>query len=186
VDRSSYEARRPENRPFFLPVGLHPRLARALVNLTGVGRGERLLDPFCGTGGVLMEAALIGAKAVGSDLRSNVVDGCRDNLRAFGLDAEMRACDIGDVPEEISDVDSIATDPPYGKAAATMGEDIPSLMDRAFATFRRVLKPGGRAAVCLPNLGLIDIGRRHLRILEWHSIPVHRSLTRHFAVFERT
>jgi tRNA (guanine10-N2)-dimethyltransferase len=185
VDRSSFEFRKPENRPFFLPVSLHPRFARALVNLTGVRRGQVLLDPFCGTGGILMEAALVGARAVGSDVRSEVVEGCADNLEAFGLEAELFDSDVGDVPQRLEPVDAIATDPPYGRAAGTMRENVTSLMERAFRAFQRALKQGGRLAICLPELKLLDIGRRYLRLVEWHSLPVHRSLTRHFAVFEK-
>ena len=36
--------------------------------MTFVKRGGRLLDPFCGTGGVLIEAATIGVRACGSDI----------------------------------------------------------------------------------------------------------------------
>jgi tRNA (guanine10-N2)-dimethyltransferase len=51
VDREQYESRHVRDRPFFSPVSLHPRFARALVNLTQVREGDILLDPFCGTGG---------------------------------------------------------------------------------------------------------------------------------------
>lgn len=186
VDRSSFEVRKPENRPFFLPVSLHPRLARALVNLTGVHPGQTLLDPFCGTGGILMEAALVGARAVGSDVRPDVVEGCGQNLKAFGLEAELFVSDVGDVAGHLESVDAIATDPPYGKAAGTMGENIESLMERAFDIFSRVLRIGGRLAICLPERNLLDLGKNYMKLIEWHGLPVHKSLTRHFAVFERT
>ncbi|MDY6768561.1 MAG: hypothetical protein SVW02_00425, partial [Candidatus Nanohaloarchaea archaeon] len=59
VDRGQFEARQNQFRPFSAPVTIHPRLARALVNLSQVERGGSVLDPFCGTGGILLEAGLI-------------------------------------------------------------------------------------------------------------------------------
>ena len=47
-------------RPFFRPVSLEPRLARAAVNIAaGVDEGY-VVDPMCGTGGILIESALTG------------------------------------------------------------------------------------------------------------------------------
>jgi tRNA G10 N-methylase Trm11 len=48
---------------------LPPKLARMMVNLAQVKEGETLLDPFCGSGTVLMEAALAthAGKLLGSD-----------------------------------------------------------------------------------------------------------------------
>ncbi|EMR74772.1 THUMP domain protein, partial [Thermoplasmatales archaeon SCGC AB-540-F20] len=67
VKRGEFEKRKVQHRPFFSPISLHPKLARALVNLSSIKRNEKLLDPFCGTGGILLEAGLIGTKIIGSD-----------------------------------------------------------------------------------------------------------------------
>ncbi len=186
VDRRSFDTRKAGRRPFSLPVSLHPKLARALVNLTGVAEGEVLLDPFCGTGGVLMEAALIKARAAGSDLKEEMVGGCQDNLTFFGLKAELRVCDVGDVAEEFGQVDAIATDPPYGRSAGTVGEELPRLLKRGFLAFRGMLRHEGRLAICLPAPEYLDLGRKYMSLLEWHALPVHRSLVRYFSVFQRT
>lgn len=48
---------------------LPPKLARILVNLAGPNTARTLLDPFCGSGTILMEAALSGYdQIVGSDI----------------------------------------------------------------------------------------------------------------------
>lgn len=62
INRTAYEDRKPQHRPFFSPISLHPKFARALVNLSRIKKGDKILDPFCGTGGILIEAGLIGAK----------------------------------------------------------------------------------------------------------------------------
>jgi tRNA (guanine10-N2)-dimethyltransferase len=185
VDRSSYEKRKVQNRPYFSPVSLHPRLARTLVNLTRVQKGQRLLDPFCGTGGILIEAALVGAKILGSDIDGDMVEGCRSNLSDLELSAQLSCVDIGKAAETCGEVDCIATDPPYGNASTTKREAIPDLYKRAFETFHDILRPGGYACVVLPKRDLIYLGEEHLMLRESYTVPVHRSLTRHFCVFQK-
>ena len=49
INRSRFEERKVQNRPFFSPISLHPKLACALVNLSSIKKDGTLLDPFCGT-----------------------------------------------------------------------------------------------------------------------------------------
>lgn len=186
IPRSSFEERKVQNRPYFSPVSLHPRLARALVNLSRVKPGSLLLDPFCGTGGIVIEAALLGAKTLGSDIDKKMVEGCLKNLKSLNIqDVELFSADISEIPEKVKKVDAIATDPPYGRAATTNREDILTLYERAFEAFSEVLKPGGYASVVLPKEELIVKGREHLQLIETHAMRVHRSLTRTFCVFQK-
>jgi tRNA (guanine10-N2)-dimethyltransferase len=186
IPRSSFEERKVQNRPYFSPVSLHPRLARALVNLSRVKIGERLHDPFCGTGGVLMEASLIGAKATGSDIDSKMVSGCLENLNKFKIDdVEIFQSDIGEIPDMIPKVDAIATDPPYGKSATTNREGMNSLYKRAFTSFSQVLKNGGYLSMVLPDENLVELGKKYLKFKECHPYRVHRSLTRNFCVYQK-
>lgn len=46
----------------------NPQIAKALLNLSGVGPEKRTLDPFCGSGTTLVEAMHLGAFAVGFDV----------------------------------------------------------------------------------------------------------------------
>lgn len=185
VRRGDFDARAARHRPFTRPIVLHPRFARALVNLTGVSPGGVLLDPFCGTGGILMEAFLVGARAVGADLRADVIEGCRRNLVHLGMDVDLHVGDVGEVSSAVNRVDAIATDPPYGKGATTRGEDLADLLQRAFRAFDEVLVPGGRVAITLPDPDLMELGRRYFDLLEWHKVRVHRSLDRYFCLFQR-
>ena len=60
---------------------LPPKLAQILINLCGPLPAEtRLLDPFCGTGVVLQEAALMGYQPYGTDLDARMVEYSRKNL----------------------------------------------------------------------------------------------------------
>ena len=68
IDRGGFGSRSPMRRPFFHPGAMMPRMARTLVNISLIQPGERFFDPFCGTGGILLEAREIGACILGSDL----------------------------------------------------------------------------------------------------------------------
>ncbi|MDW5562151.1 MAG: RsmD family RNA methyltransferase [Methanomassiliicoccus sp.] len=183
VDRSQFEARKVAERPFFSPISLHPKFARAVVNMTLVPRGGRLLDPFCGTGGVLIEAATIGVKACGSDISPAMVEGCIRNMEHFDLPWErIEVADIGDIGDVFGKVDVVATDPPYGRATSTMKEPLGELYDRAMASVSDVLEQGTRACVVLPRPCPHADG---LELVHHHLQKVHRSLSRNYCVLRR-
>jgi len=184
IDRPQFEKRKVGLRPFFSPISLHPKFARALVNLTGVRRGERLLDPFCGTGGILIEASLIGVKAIGSDISEDMVRGCQENMEHFGAEFErLERRDVGDIHEIFGEVDSIATDPPYGRSTTTMREDIEDLYLRMMDSFVKTLTPSGGLGLVLPRI--CANYPPALMLEESHLQRVHRSLTRHYCIFKR-
>ena len=183
VDRSRLEATKVAHRPFSLPISLHPKFARALVNLARVPMGGAVLDPFCGTGGILLEAADLGLRAVGTDRERKMVLGARSSLRLAGGPADFAIADAGRLPVRPGVLRGIATDPPYGRAASTRGEPVDRLYARAFAAFAEVLPRGGHVAVVLPNEKSIEIGSGSFELVETHALRVHRSLVRHFSVF---
>ena len=184
VDRASYEKRKNRYMPFVYPASLHPKFSRAAVNLTQVGMGGRLLDPFCGTGSIVAEAALAGLESVGSDLSDKMVEGARRNLAHVKVTAAIHECDIGEIPRVVGKVDGIATDPPYGRSTSTRGERIPELYKRAYAAFADVLPKGARVVAVLPDERSAE-SADGFRTMESHRLWVHGSLTRHFFVLER-
>ncbi|MFQ6128369.1 MAG: hypothetical protein ACE5QW_05660 [Thermoplasmata archaeon] len=184
VDRKSYDRRKVALRPFFYPISLHPKFARLLVNMTKVRKGETLLDPFCGTGGILIEAGLVGAAPIGSDLRGDMVEGCRVNLKKFGVKADLFQADINDIDEHVNRVNAIATDPPYGRSTSTKGRDILGLYSKSFEVLSNVLENGRNLAIIVPREDLIDSGKEYMELEASHSLRVHKSLTRHFCLFK--
>jgi tRNA (guanine10-N2)-dimethyltransferase len=184
VDRSSYERRKNRHMPFVYPASLHPKFARALVNLTEVRAGGRILDPFCGTGAILAEAAMTGFDVIGSDIAQRMIDGSRKNLAHLGLRAHLEKCDVSEIGDRFGAVDGIATDPPYGKSTSTDGEELPSLYERAFKAFSGILGEGSRMALVVPDVRLIDEAR-DFELEQSHDLWVHRSLTRKFCVLRR-
>lgn len=75
-------ARRDQERPkrdAFVGM-LPPKLAQIMINLAHAESSARVLDPFCGTGVVLQEAALLGHSVYGTDLAEKMIRYSRDNL----------------------------------------------------------------------------------------------------------
>ena len=112
------DVRHATRRPFFRPISLDPRLARSMVNLTGWS-SRRVLDPMCGTGGLLLEGALTGRHMIGRDLDPTMVQGSKQNLewlRAQHVSLSDCTIDQGDVNAlGTLRVDSVVMDPPYGR-----------------------------------------------------------------------
>jgi tRNA G10 N-methylase Trm11 len=98
-----------------------PELARRLVAEYCPPRGL-VVDPMCGIGTTLMEAAALGRRAVGVELeprwaglaRANLAHALPANLAAL---AEVRLGDARRLPELLADlverVDLLVTSPPY-------------------------------------------------------------------------
>ena len=183
IDRDVFETRKVGERPFFSPISLHPRYARALINLTGVKRGDTVLDPFCGTGGIVIEAAFMGMKPVASDFDENMIIGTQENMDYYGLDLKDSAViDISDIQSVFGEVDAIATDPPYGRSTHTGGEDINSIYRRAMVAFNETLKNNGAAGVVLPH----EISSDSMIRESVHIQRVHGSLSRYYHIFRKS
>jgi tRNA (guanine10-N2)-dimethyltransferase len=177
-DRGSFDERNPGKRDFFHPGVMMPRMARTLVNIAHAQAGDTLLDPFCGTGGILIEADLLGMHAVGSDFDPLMIGGSRTNLPS----ASLLMADATHLPFPDHSIDSIVTDFPYGQSVCIKKSDS---MDQLYAAsideIRRVLKRGRRAVV-VTHRDIADIAARHMTVLEKHDQRVHKSLTRRVLV----
>jgi tRNA (guanine10-N2)-dimethyltransferase len=186
LDTSHFQKRRGHFRPFLLPITLHPKVARGLVNLSSVKRQGTLLDPFCGTGGILLEAGLLGIQVIGSDVEEKMIDGCRKNLEFYHLkDFQLYHADIGDISKYVRVVDAVVTDFPYARSTTTKGERLTLLYDRAFQSISQVLKKNGRAVVGLSSQEICTIGEKYLSVVETYPMKSHRSLTRYFVVYKK-
>ena len=130
INRSLFEKRKNQNRPFSSPVSLDPALARVLVNLTETAPGGVILDPFCGTGGILIEAGLCGIDVYGTDMQEEMVEGTRENLEEYGvIRHSIEQAEIEEVPQVFDrKFDAVVADLPYGKASKKEGNPIESFL----------------------------------------------------------
>lgn len=72
----------------------NPQVAKALLNIFGVRSGQRVLDPFCGSGTTLVECAHAGVRGVGIDINPFAVFLANAKLHALVTPfAELRAAE---------------------------------------------------------------------------------------------
>lgn len=181
--RQNWVVRRPRARAFFHPSAIFPKFSRLLVNLSGVMPGETFLDPFCGTGSLLLEASEVGARPLGIDLHSKMTKGAASNRDKFGQDwlAVIRA-DSRHIP--LTRVDAIATDIPYGRVSTTSGSNTGAILENLINEASSILTDGRRLVVMHPKS--VDVGRRDGFVLEEElHLPVHKKLTRTISVLRR-
>jgi len=184
VDRTQYEKRKNRFLPFNSPISIHPRLARALINMTANSRKCKILDPFCGTGTLLIESALMGMDAHGSDLSEKMIEGSRTNLKQLGLAADLKKLDVAEISKFNKKFDCIVTDPPYGRSSSTNKEPIEELYSRALKSFARNLVEDGRVGIIVPDQKVLDF-EDDFKIIRKTSVRAHRSLVRNFIVLEK-
>ncbi|WP_297436292.1 TIGR01177 family methyltransferase [Thermococcus sp.] len=187
-DPKNFEGRKAHYRPFFRPISLHPRVSRALVNLTRARK--ELLDPMMGAGGILMEAGLLGLKVYGVDIRPEMIEGAEMNLRHYGIkDYELKLGDATKLEElfQGKKFEAMATDPPYGTSATLAGRERDELYRKVLESIYNVLKPGGRLAIAFPasfdgEVEAVEVG---FRLAGKYYQRVHKSLDRYFYVLKK-
>ena len=196
VDKKQFEERKPHLRPFFSPGVIMPKFARAVVNLSGIKDKALFLDPFCGTGGILIEAGKIGAKIMGIDVQEKMVRGSEENLAFFGVNSDLIVGDASKIALRDNSVDAIATDMPYGRSSLISGSGyfiaesrslfLERLYRDALDEIHRVLKTRGKAVIVSNSSSFYSLfHEHHFRVLEKHRYRVHRSLNRYINVLEK-
>ncbi len=115
-----------KNRPAFEIGTMNPPLTSLMVNSSHppLNRPSLLFDPFCGTGGILIEAIVRGIASVGLDVDYECVKGCIKNLRHFSkgtkvgfnlLHASTFSLPLRDELDLGLENTVTVTDPPYGR-----------------------------------------------------------------------
>jgi tRNA (guanine10-N2)-dimethyltransferase len=172
INRGLFENRVNQERPFSSPISLDPILARVLVNLSGIKPGEHVLDPFCGTGGILIEAGLCGIGVNGFDLQEKMVNGCRENLEEYGIIShDINQLDISNANNrDLGDFGAIVTDLPYGKSSKKT--------DEAVEHFLELLE--GFEGICVFMYNEDELGSYEADF----SVYVHKNLTRYIYVVD--
>ncbi|OQA59148.1 MAG: tRNA (guanine(10)-N2)-dimethyltransferase [Euryarchaeota archaeon ADurb.Bin294] len=177
LDRSPYHTRKPGNRPFFHPGVMMPRMIRALINMSGALPGEWVLDPFCGTGGTLIEASLIGCNAAGTDADHEMIAGSRKNLSA----AMAGVADARYLPFPDGSIDHVVSDLPYGQSVTIIGNGLNDLYHQALTEIKRVVKKGNHS-VLVTHQDIRPLAYQHCEIIGYYEQRVHKSLTRRILV----
>jgi len=165
--KQDFNSRRAHLRPNHYPASLHPKLARAMVNLTSLREG-RVLDPFCGTGGILLEAGLLGFELIGQDISPKMIEMSKENLDFYGIEADLTQKDASDIKNRF---DAVVTELPFGKNTKVEG-DLKKLYERFL-----------KAAYDSTDVMVVSFPEIEVDLCGWKrkqefSIYLHKSLTK--------
>jgi tRNA (guanine6-N2)-methyltransferase len=148
------------DRPYkqaHVPGSLKPPIAAALLALAGVAPGSGVLDPCCGAGTILIEAALQGAQAIGGDNDPAALQAAQTNASAAGAAIALQCWDAQALPLADETVERIVSNLPWGRVVE-VDTALAAFYRRACAEMQRVVAPGGRIALLTdaPHLVILD------------------------------
>ncbi|MFA5946302.1 MAG: DNA methyltransferase [Patescibacteria group bacterium] len=149
---------------------LPPKLARMMVNLAGINEnmfGKVVLDPFCGSGTVLMEAGLLGAgRLIGGDINPIAISDTKENLAWIAKEHPMPAPDLFNAKaSELNEfigpnaIDIVVTETYLGtpRKGTESRSDIQKSLDyvetiykETFSSLKMSLKPGATLVLASP------------------------------------
>ncbi len=130
-----------------VPAASHPTVAAALAFVAGTRDGDRVWDPFVGSGAELIERAARGpvASLAGTDVDDRALAAAQQNLAAAGLTATLANADARTY--RAGPVDLILTNPPLGSRVQL---DAAALLEQALPHFAKQLAPRGRLVWITP------------------------------------
>lgn len=134
---------------------LKPSAAAALVMVADVQAGQRVLDPCCGSGTLLIEAAFQGALVCGGDSDLAAAQAAQINCRAAGISASLQCWQAEALPLASASIDRVICNLPWGRQTQVDGS-LATFYQAAFAEMRRVLAPNGRIALLTTRPQLLD------------------------------
>ncbi len=173
---NSKEYERRFSRSFYRSSNLKPDLARFLVNLSLVKPGEILIDPFCGTGSILIEAASLGVKSYGIEIDEDIYEGCLDNLFVLGYDHLCEVYNSDALNFDYKTYDVLVTDLPYGRCSSLKGRKREDFIEKLPYIFKHIRK----RKVVMYNQDISDIWD----LIDMEKYKVHNKLTRYIHIFK--
>ncbi|POI26701.1 hypothetical protein CIB84_009547, partial [Bambusicola thoracicus] len=133
------------NREYIKTAGLRSTVAWAMASLAEISVGAFVLDPMCGLGTILLEAAKEWPEACywGTDTSDSQLEGASVNIKAAGLDdkIELFKASVKALPLPSESFDAVISDIPFGKKFK-ITKDIQLLPD-ILQEMERVLRVGG-------------------------------------------
>lgn len=160
---------------------LPPKVARIMVNFATQGEKLTVLDPFCGTGTIAQEAALLGNQIIVSDLSESAVRGTVKNLQwlqeEYQLDLTYSSyqSDATHIDQYVKAVDAIVTEPYLGplieekqqqpyisgkRLSETKLKNVIKGLDKmyrgALKDWQKILSENGRVVIVFPEFHLFN------------------------------
>jgi len=156
-----YERPAKDSRSGMLP----PKLAQIMINLSKVKKDATLLDPFCGSGTILMEGLLMGIKKIiNSDISEKAIADTIKNtdwvIRKFDIKNPDYTTKLKDATEltdfiDNNSIDAIVTEPFLGPQRGDheirkVKQELEALYSDTIKEFKKILKKEGRIVMLWP------------------------------------
>ncbi|HMO01100.1 MAG TPA: methyltransferase domain-containing protein [Miltoncostaeaceae bacterium] len=114
-------------------------LGPVAVEAAGIHAGDDVLDVAAGTGNAAIPAAATGARVTGLDIAPGLLATARDRAARAGVRVAFVEGDAEDLPY---------ADASFDVVTSTLGVQFAPHHERTAAELARVLRPGGRMALC--------------------------------------
>ncbi len=131
--------RRPYKQ-FHMLGALKPTVAHAMIGMAG---GRSLVDPFCGSGTIAIEATQAGITSYGGDINQDTLVGALENNRATDKQISFLHWDAQQLPLSDASIDCVVSNLPWGRQVQ-VDTALATLYQQAFAEMQRIVVPGGK------------------------------------------
>ncbi|XP_051630719.1 THUMP domain-containing protein 2 isoform X1 [Manacus candei] len=139
------------NREYIKTAGLRSTVAWAMASLAEIRAGAFVLDPMCGLGTILLEAAKEWPEACywGADISDSQLEGADVNIRTAGLmdKIELLKASVKALPLPSESFDTVISDIPFGKKFKITNDA--QLLPDILQEMERVLRVGGTIVLLL-------------------------------------
>jgi len=180
IATQNYDSHEVKKRDMQKPVrreilAISPRLSKILINLSGAKPHGRLLDPFCGIGGILFEALIKKINVHGIDKDRQAITDANTNIKWLTQNYEIqnkykvenndsrRAPDL--------QFSAIATETPLGKPlrkkpsdnqAKQIIQNFEAYMIPILRHLKKVKKPQAKIAITFPVIRNLHVDARKI------------------------
>jgi tRNA G10 N-methylase Trm11 len=168
ISTQAYNPTQVKNRDMNKPIrrealAISPRLSKILINLSGAKPFDRLLDPFCGIGGILSEALIKKINVYGIDKESQATHDAEQNLKWLTQEYKIQTKytiennDSRRAPD--LQFSAIATETPLGKLltkkpsenqAKQIIQNFEAYMVPILKRLKKIKKPSAKIALTFP------------------------------------
>lgn len=157
---------------YTLPASLKANIAFSMLMIAEVKGNETVLDPVCGVGTIPIEAAFIGAKAIGFDKDEEAVKLAKKNAKKSGKEVNFEIKDATKTGLESESVDKIVANLPFGKQIEVKERE--EFFNNLLKELFRILKRNGIAVLLTTNPKLIEaIARKTgFKVIETREISL--------------
>jgi len=165
--------------PEKMPTTLSPKIAKAMLNITGLRKGK-IIDPFCGAGGILIEAARRKFRTTGYDIDKRVIGKAKLNLLYLGIkNVILEKRDALTMDKKFS---AVVTDMPFGKNSKVKME----LKELYSAFLKKALKYTKIIVIGMPAEIPKSIIPAQWKIINFFDIYIHKSMTKRIYLLKKS